>query len=482
MNLGFEQKNKKQLKNTIFENFLTEDKEAESNRLYKLYFVFGLTLGIIFSLLIPIRTVPDETYHIVQSYEVSNIIMGTSSRDGYCMMRNDDRLNYLQTTRYSKQQYLEYWKDIGKPLGDGEMLVFDKPLMKVVKPLYPYFISGLGITIGRLLGLGTLLTFYLGRWLNLIFFVICGEITLRIIPFTKNLMFVILLLPMTIQQGMSYSYDMLVIAISLLSTAMFLKLNYCDLLSQKERITGIIALFILCLLLVPLKSHAYILFILLPIYTLIYSFGGNKKQLIYKASRITLLILVLAVLIFWILAWRIPQIVPEKPGFIAWANEPGFSISVILHNPYRILKEYIFTFLAMGEFHFGTMLVGTSLGSLDVNLPGVYMFCYLAIMFIAAFKSESSSIQLRRSTKELFLFVSVMTVLAIATGMLVSWTPLSYTQIQGIQGRYYLPVVFLILILLNNDRIRVSTKFQNRIPIAVILLDIIETFSILALA
>ena len=86
MNLGFEQKNKKQLKNTIFENFLTEDKEAESNRLYKLYFVFGLTLGIIFSLLIPIRTVPDETYHIVQSYEVSNIIMGTSSRDGYCMM------------------------------------------------------------------------------------------------------------------------------------------------------------------------------------------------------------------------------------------------------------------------------------------------------------------------------------------------------------------------------------------------------------
>ena len=438
-------------------------------KLFRVYPIIGLILGMIFSLLIPIRTVPDETFHVAQAYEVSNKILGTSGGNENIVMRNDDRTHYLQYKPYSKAQFKAYWASLNDPLKDSKMVRFGIP---VTGHAYPYFIAGIGIAAGRLLKTGTGITLSLGRLFNLIFFVICGTITLRVIPFAKRLMFLLLLMPMTVQQGMSYSYDVLVIAVSFLSIALFLRLNYDDTISIKKQKAGTIILFVLALLLAPIKSHAYILFMFLPVYTLMHFIAGDRKEKIWKIFWNVVKILVAAFIVLWFVAWRVPEFIPEKANYIAWAKADGYSITVLLHHPVRTIVVMVGSLIQFWEYHFVETLIGGSLGSLLVNLPGIFKITFLFMILLASFRAQSSDIKLRKKTKIVFFWVALLTVICIAVGMLISWTPLSSNVILGIQGRYYIPVIFMFLILLNNDEIRVSDRIQSVLPSIAIVTDL----------
>ena len=49
----------------------------------------------------------------------------------------------------------------------------------------------------------------------------------------------------------------------------------------------------------------------------------------------------------------------------------------------------------------------------------------------------------------------------ILLGMLLQWTPMGYVSIEGVQGRYFLPFLPVLLMALKNDTI-VLTKNGNR--------------------
>ena len=68
------------------------------------------------------------------------------------------------------------------------------------------------IALGRLLHLNSVPTFYLGRMMNLLLFAILGMLAVRKMPFGKNILFATALLPLTLQQVASYSYDSVIIA------------------------------------------------------------------------------------------------------------------------------------------------------------------------------------------------------------------------------------------------------------------------------
>lgn len=85
--------------------------------------------------------------------------------------------------------------------------------------LHAYLPQALGITLGRLLSLGQVLTIYLGRLCNLAFFVLCGWLAVRLAPFGKMAFFGAALLPMTLELVSSLSYDGFAISLGFLCTA-----------------------------------------------------------------------------------------------------------------------------------------------------------------------------------------------------------------------------------------------------------------------
>ena len=97
--------------------------------------------------------------------------------------------------------------------------------------------------------------------MNLILFVAMGWLSIRLLPFGKNLVLLISLLPITLQQVMSVSYDSILLALSLFAAAMTLHLAWAEKIRPGKAVSLGAALFLICLA----KYHAYFLMAFLPL-------------------------------------------------------------------------------------------------------------------------------------------------------------------------------------------------------------------------
>ena len=53
--------------------------------------------------------------------------------------------------------------------------------------------------------------------------------------------------------------------------------------------------------------------------------------------------------------------------------------------------------------------------------------------------------------------------------MYVQWTALQRENIEGVQGRYFIPIIILIPLLFKNDYFTLEKKIQNRILMSFLL-------------
>ena len=70
------------------------------------------------------------------------------------------------------------------------------------------------------------------------------------------------------------------------------------------------------------------------------------------------------------------------------------------------------------------------------------------------------------------------------TAMLVGWTPISSTVIEGVQGRYLIPVIPFVMMCLKNDRIVRTDGWDERLIFVVCALDcyvVLRLFSIVSM-
>lgn len=455
-------------------------KTIKKIELYKIYIICGLILGMLFSLVIPVRTTPDEPLHLAQAYAVSDYMMGSDVViAGGVAERSDDYTYYNRTNRYNWNDYKAYWETIDDPIVNDEMVNAGQ---RKIDNLYPYFIASLGITLGRALHFGPWLTLNLGRLCNLVMFVILMAFALKLIPIGKELLFVILMLPMTIQQSMSYSYDVMVISFSILETGIFLWLDYSENIALKKQVIAIAIMTILAGFIFPIKGHAYFLLFLLPIYSALHLFTGDKKDSIWKAIKILVLTLIVLIIAAWILIVLHPNILPSKIGYVDWAQKDGFTVTYLLHHPWTFIKVMGATFTYQFGADFVSTLVGTSLGFMDIPIPDIFSYAFLALLVMSAFRTESDNIFLTRRNKLFFAGINLLTVIAICAGMLLTWTPIDQFYVNGIQGRYFIPVMFMILILLNNDHVKISSQVRARLPYFAAGLDILVPVFILGFA
>ena len=84
----------------------------------------------------------------------------------------------------------------------------------------------IGILLGRILGLNGLWVIYLGRICSILCYLFLMYWFIRTMYFAKTAAFVMAILPMTIQQCCSYSYDSLVIEFAFLYIAVVFRLIY----------------------------------------------------------------------------------------------------------------------------------------------------------------------------------------------------------------------------------------------------------------
>lgn len=430
---------------------------------WKLYLLLILFFGLAMMLIIPIGGVPDEVNHLNTAYRISNVFLGIKDNADGVMMRADDSSLAMQL--YGRNQYYDaagysvYLSNLLNPLKDGSIVwtnvtyVHDLP--------FPYIMPALGITLGRLIGLGTYQALMIGRLFNFAMYVLISTYAVKIIPFAKLPLMILFLLPMSIQQGMSFSYDVYVNSLTMLLVAfsvLIIDTKDEKVLSKKEFIIMLLA----SVFLFPMKSKAYFLIAFMPWIVLLF----KKHPLTQKTKKIvkkTLLIL-LAVFVVGYVVWGLtgaasyPYTVGElNYGGTAATTVPGYSISYFIAHPFEIFGVLYRTAQTLWEFYAVTF-IGEQLGWLDLGIPRIFTVIIYILLLFATMKPSDDSRVLTKNQKWFFGGFGLLTLGFTFAGMLLYWSEIANGYITGVQGRYFIPVALCVVLVLRSNMFQRSKE------------------------
>lgn len=432
--------------------------------LHVVYFILGLTLGLSFWAIIPVGVVPDEAMHIYSSYSVSNKMLGLQKMDNddELLMRDCDSAFefYTDQNYYNNENYDKYLSNIDSHMDVFSSRVYSHPY--ITTNTYLYIVSAIGITVGRLFSLNSTQTYLIARLFNLIFFVCMTSFAIKKIKYGKVLLFAIALLPCTIQQGMAVTYDVPINVMFFLSFTYMVNCFYCrDVkLTRLDKILFLLS----CVGLVLVKSHAYIFIAILPVALIIWrkAYSMINRKLIYFTLLLGLISLA-GICVYY-----------KFQPMISLSDTSFYTLGYLFQRPSEIFSVFYNTFVNTGSFYLDTF-VGRYLGYLSISIHPFIIYAYYFVLLISSCLETNEKEIVPKNEKFFLLSVSVIEMMAMLVGMLLANSVVSDHQILGMQGRYLMPCILLLLFCFQNSFIKVR---QNREKIVFGLLTTISMTAI----
>ncbi len=192
----------------------------------KLVFPCILFFGVLYSLIFIPFSAPDEYIHYGASYRLASHLLFTQAVDeeGHVLIREED--DALFGTDLTEENYEEVYGSFFTVDHSEKKVVYgiDTTVMEVAA--HAYLPQAVGIALGRLLSLGQVLCIYLGRWMSLLFFAVCVYFAVRLAPFGKLVYFGVAMLPMSLELASSLSYDAFTMGLAMVFTSYALHLAY----------------------------------------------------------------------------------------------------------------------------------------------------------------------------------------------------------------------------------------------------------------
>ena len=143
----------------------------------------------------------------------------------------------------------------------------------------------------------------------------------------------------------------------------------------------------------------------------------------------------------------------EGYSFSRVLADPAGTIGILLNTLFRRLPEYVYGML------------GGSLGWLQYETDGVLVLFLLAWTALTVLPARGEAQCLRQCMpaghRTVSLLACFLVLLATMLVMLMSWTPLGSSVVEGVQGRYFLPVLPLALTALRSRRLVVEQNIDG---------------------
>lgn len=429
-----------------------------------IYTLMVLFYGLLFIFVLTPLSGPDEEYHYRVSLIISNKFLGKENPN----LVEDVFIGYFPNFECNFNvgaAYRDVLENITKPMPDlAGRRIYE--LNRGYTYLYDfcYYPQVIGITIGRLLNLNFFGIYYLGRLCGVLFYTICVYVSLKKAPILKDLIGVVALLPINLQQSVCYSMDMWICALSLVIFACFLQWMF-----GKEKISKIDFIFVLAVeaLLAPAKI-VYSLFILLFWFVPENKFYSKK----HKTIVLTLLMLPMAyyvgINIFERIRNNIVASIHAEDFGTATTHELNqvYTLKYIITHPIKSFAIVVRT-IAKDLKSWFAGAIGRYLSGLTLILPAQIAHCLVILLVIAPLINESQ--QLSNIAKISSLGVCILIGMLTIAVMLTGCTDVEDEYVQGIQGRYFTPMLPYVFVILNNKYISIPKKYSNLLVLAVLL-------------
>ncbi|MBQ3280074.1 DUF2142 domain-containing protein [Candidatus Saccharibacteria bacterium] len=396
-------------------------------KIEKIFLILSLIIGSIYVLVLPIGRVPDEASHFFRVYEITEGHFVSESDENHTFAGSVQPENIILVSKFANQNvtYSEVLNNLG--LQASEEKTFIATSAYGYSPL-AYTPQIAGMFIGKILHLPFLISAYIAKFFNLFFCITILYLCIKYIPFLKKFIFLLAFLPISMQSMASLSADapIFVSAIALITFVLY------SIYSRKEAFNKkhFFIILALCLFISISKIvYAPLCFILFCIPK--ERFGGKdiKRKLFWIFGTGT--IVVAAYLIWYFIS----------PPTITVSDASG-QISLIIHNPIKYFSIVIHS-ISSNAMMYLSGAFGGYLEWFNIVPSKFYIFLSLIIFIVLCIKTRPKYI-IPKDLKILSILLFALISFAIFTAMFVTWTKSGETIIDGVQGRYFLPIMLLI--------------------------------------
>ena len=395
------------------------------------FLAMAIFTALIYLVTIPVGRVPDETAHYLRAYEVSegHTLSEKSPEDGFGgrnMKSNIIPADLSDPTTYNYFKLIEN-KDTTIDSNNSQWYSFwNTALYSPVS----YVFQLPGILLTKLFTAKTLAIAYAGRISSMIFSILALFLAIRYIPVKKYLILLVAMMPVFMQEMISLSPDSLINALSIgiVSYAVYLAYN------EQEKITNkqIVGMYLMSIVL-ALTKIVYV-----PLCFIFYIIPSRKFK--DKKTYWKIMLSMSAVAIFLKLLW-----LALASGYLAELQvgvDSAKQVSNLLMHPFDYLFVALNTLIQYGETYIKTC-VGSSLCWFDVNVNSLIIWVYVIVLIVIGKADNQDKKVICNKDKYIMGGIFGVILALTATSLYVQFTKYNARAIEGIQGRYFIPLILV---------------------------------------
>lgn len=390
----------------------------------RLFLLLAIPLSISYWLLLLPNYAPDEVVHFLKTYLTSTFDFSNS--------------NLVSIPEEFMSNRITNYNDVIKQV--FHLTNYSNLKLEYTASSY-HFISYLipGITMGmaRLIHFSIYGSYYLARLANLLLYLYLGHKAIKITPIGKIIFFTLLLNPMVIHQAISLNPDSLLHSVCILFIAYVLHIKF-----NEEKLTNKNLLFLASFLVfIILAKYLYI-----PLFAICFIFIDKILKIDKKKLLMFLSICCFGIVLYYLYNYAFSQFVAitSPNDYASIANVNGMEqLKGIINNPLSIFKVFINTLDRYG-WNYLITFGGFAMGWLDILQKIELPLIYLILLFMSPFL-ENERYKLKRNEKLWFIVIFIGISLLIITGMYLFWSGVGAPIAEGVQGRYFIPIILLLL-------------------------------------
>ena len=420
---------------------------VKSNKitLHRLFLLIGIPIGFMYMLYINPINVPDSQFHYLSAYQP--VIMNfNKNKDVYCPeIINNEKYN-------APQSYGQYYNLIKRTNSYTNVKYFEQ---RGRYSFIDYVPTTVGLLIGKLLHLSPYIGLYLAKCISYLLFLAIGYFIIKKIPVGKLLFFVFMLSPTFVAQAISISIDSIINMSSLLFVAYILYIKYSE---EKELSYSNIALLSLFLLLCSIQklNYAILGFVVFIVFNKIKN--TNYKKWIVSG--------ICCVILGAIICFPYLKGVASGTPTVGLISASGYFKSDIFKAIYILINTFIHLFPS----HLMQSFV-SDIGWLDttVSIPIISSVMYFMALCISLMDKDEHDLELNAWEKLLLIIIYAIGLAFIGYALYTGWTYVGLMIVDGIQGRYFVPLNMVLLLLIYSSIKKV--KIENYLFISLLLLS-----------
>lgn len=435
------------------------------------YLFLGIVIpvGIAFLSFLSVNAVHDGGTHLAKVYHYSNVLMGRADSDtnSQVLLREDEAQAYNEIYEENHREnpvmetYFDTVERFWEKTEEQDYILSHEYRATIASSIFEYFPGTLGMTLGRILGRSVRFNIFLAKLFCFMFYVVIVFWAIKISPYFKSVIAFAALLPMSLYQATGITYDSVVMAISLLILALFFR-------ARTERLSSgeIIILFVASATLGCCKGGFYLVILLAFLTISKEQFGGLKNKC--KLCVGSLLAGGIGMLVTFAQAFfssfryiqagalETDEIATLVPG----TENAAYGIKYVFTNSIGFLKILVVTLTHKTEQYIGT-LIGNRMKWTDTLVSWHIILAFIILLILAGSRTEK--IQVNVNVKERILLALCLGIEIIGFHLLMLIeTPVWSQVIEGVQGRYFLPWVPIIILIIYNGKRKYELQGMRR--------------------